>query len=197
MSITVSVEKKIRPPLHLPYGSVRALLTLTIVAVVITQLVRGEEVALLWSETLMIVLAHYFTSRRFIKLPPDVVKQLAETGRVEKEIHPLWLPRNSIRTILICAFVGVAVYLYQERQLFEPRSVSILGVVFAYFVGIFAKFKNNGVFNRSFEDLKAIIVLGVMAAVAVVYAMHYENVPHIDLLRNVALGSVLFYFGSR
>ena len=47
------------------------MLTLMIVAVVMAQLVRGQEVELLWTETLMIALAHYFTSRRFIKLPPE------------------------------------------------------------------------------------------------------------------------------
>jgi hypothetical protein len=65
-----------RPPLGLPSGSVRALLTLLIVAVVVVQVVRGREVEPLWTETLMIALAHYFTSRRFINLAPDVMRRL-------------------------------------------------------------------------------------------------------------------------
>jgi hypothetical protein len=60
-----------RPPLGLPSGSVRALLTLLIVAVVMAQVVRGREVEPLWTETLMIALAHYLTSRRFLHLVPD------------------------------------------------------------------------------------------------------------------------------
>jgi hypothetical protein len=55
---------------------VRALLTLLIVAVVLVQVARGREVELLWTETLMIALAHYFTSRRFIRLSPDAMRRL-------------------------------------------------------------------------------------------------------------------------
>src|SRR5437016_3877903 len=121
-----------RPPLGLPNGSVRALLTLLIVAVVFVQVVRGHQVESLWTETLMIALAHYFTSRRFIHLAPDVIRRLEEEGKIEVEAHPLYLPRHSVRAILILAFVGFAIYLYREHQFWEPSALSILGVVFAY-----------------------------------------------------------------
>src|SRR5262249_36360605 len=62
-SLSTSPER--RPPLGLPNGSVRALLTLLIVAVVFVQVARGHQIEALWTETLMIALAHYFTSRRF------------------------------------------------------------------------------------------------------------------------------------
>src|ERR1700722_13575475 len=89
-----------RPPLGLPNGSVRALLTLLVVAVVIVQVGRGQEVGPLWTETLMIVLAHYFTSRRFVNLSPDVMRRLEAEGHLETESNPLHLPRHSIRVIL-------------------------------------------------------------------------------------------------
>src|SRR5688572_26309267 len=95
-----------RPPLGLPSGSVRAILTLLIVAVVVVQVIRGTEVERLWIETLMIALAHYFTSRRFISLPPDVIRRLETEGHVEHEAHPLCLPRHSIRAILALTFIG-------------------------------------------------------------------------------------------
>ena len=77
-----------RPPLGLPNGSVRALLTLLIVAVVISQVARGQHVSTLWTETLMIALAHYFSTRRFIKLAPELIHQLEAEGAVETELHP-------------------------------------------------------------------------------------------------------------
>ena len=77
------------PPLGLPTGSVRALLTLIVVAVVITQLSLDREVNPLWTETLLIALAHYFTSRRFVTLPPDVLKRLEQEGVIENEQQPL------------------------------------------------------------------------------------------------------------
>jgi hypothetical protein len=188
----MSAPATIRPPLGLPSGSVRALLTLLIVAVVLAQLARGREVDVLWTETLMIALAHYFASRRFIKLPPDVIRRLTEEGHLETEARPLYLPRYTIRAILIFAFVGVAVYLYEQHRLFQSQSLSILGVVFAYLLGIVARIRTF----RAWEDLKAVVVLLVLACTAGAYLLDRgELVPH--LIRNMTLGMVLFYFGSR
>jgi hypothetical protein len=163
-----------------------------IVAVVIVQLARGQEVELLWAETLMIALAHYFTSRRLINLPPDVIRRLAEEGHVEKEANPLFLPRHSIRAILALVFLGLAVYLYRQDRLFQSDALSILGVVFAYLLGIVARLRRF----RGWEDLKAIAVLLVLLCTAGVFLLgRGDLVPH--LWRNLTLGLVLFYFGSR
>jgi len=180
------------PPLGLPRGSIRALLTLLIVAVVIAQVVRGQEVELLWAETLMIALAHYFTSRRFVNLPPDVIRRLAAEGHIEEERNPLFLPRYSIRVILVLAFLGLGAYLYWENRLFEPQALSVLGVVFAYLLGIVLRF---GRF-RVWEDLKAVVVLLVLLYTAGAYLANRPDLAPYQL-RDISLGLVLFYFGSR
>jgi len=181
-----------RPPLGLPQGSVRALLTLLIVAVVIVQLGRGQEVELLWTETLMIALAHYFTSRRFIRLSPEVVRRLTEEGQIEAEPRPLYLPRYSVRIILVAAFLGLAVYLFRQDRLFQSQALSILGVVFAYLLGIVARMRSV----RGWEDLKAVVVLLALLSTAIPSLMNRGDiVPH--QLRDITLGLVLFYFGSR
>ena len=131
-----------RPPLGLPKGSVRALLTLLIAAVVVVELARGQEVELLWSETLMIAMANYFTSRRFIRLSPEVIQRLTEEGHLEAEPRPLYLPQYSIRVILVLAFVGVAIYLFPQDRLFHSQAISILGVVFAYLLGVIARLRS-------------------------------------------------------
>ena len=188
----MSAPSKTRPPLGLPSGIIRALLTLLIVAVVIVQLGRGQEVELLWTETLMIALAHYFTSRRFIKLPPDVIRRLTEEGAIEAEPRPLFLPQYTIRAVLILAFAGLAVYLCWRRQVFEPQALSVIGVVFAYTLGIVARLRSV----RGWEDLKAAIVLLVLVCVAgACLANRADLVPR--QLRDLTLGLVLFYFGSR
>src|SRR5437764_7034362 len=71
------------PPLGMPTGSIRALLTLILVAVVIIRIARGDDLANearmqdpIWIETLLIALSHYFTSRRFVDLPPDALRRL-------------------------------------------------------------------------------------------------------------------------
>ena len=123
------------PPLGLPTGSVRALLTLIVVAVVVTRVALGRPPDPLWIETLLIALAHYFTSRRFVSLSPAVLQRLEQEGVIEKERHPLYLPRNSIRTIIIGAFVGLGVYLYREPRLITPEAIALLSMVFAYLLG--------------------------------------------------------------
>jgi hypothetical protein len=168
------------------------LLTLLIVAVVIVQLGRGQEVELLWTETLMIVLAHYFTSRRFIRLSPEVIRRLTEEGQIEAEPRPLYLPQYSIRIILVVAFAGLAVYLYREQRLFQSQAMSILGVVFAYLLGIVGRLRSV----RGWEDLKAVVVLVVLLCTAVpVLVDRADLVPR--QFRDITLGLVLFYFGSR
>lgn len=192
-----------RPPLGLPEGSVRALLTLLIVAVVIVQVVRGEDVALLWRETLMIALAYYFTTRRFIRLPSKVMQQLAQEGYAEEETNPLFLPRHSVRVIIVLAFLGLAFYLYQAGKLFQPQALSILGVVFSYLLGmvfrVFLDWWTKGRRTRAirvWEDIKAIAVVLVLLTTAGAYLLDYQD--HLPReLRNATLGLVLFYFGSR
>jgi hypothetical protein len=181
-----------RAALGLPSGSIRALLTFLIVAVVIAQIVRGQQVELLWTETLMIALAHYFTSRRLISLSPDVIDHLTKEGKIQPESRPLYLPRHSVRAILVLAFVGLAVYLYQHDRLMDSQALSVLGVVAAYFLGIVARVKNV----PGWEDFKALIVLTVLAIVAVPYFIDRPDLIS-PLMRNITLGLVLFYFGSR
>ncbi len=181
-----------RPPLGLPRGSIRALLTILIVAVVISQLIRGEEIPLLWTETLMIAMAHYFASRRFIRLPPEEIKRLVGEGLIELEARPLYLPSYSIRLLLIVAFTAVGIYLYAHGRLLELQALSILGVVLAYLSGVFLRVQTV----RGWEDAKAFVVLAVLTVTSGAYLLDYGNsVP--KSLQAVTLGLVLFYFGSR
>ena len=140
----------------------------------------------------MIVLAHYFTSRRFIRLSPEVIRRLTEEGQIEAEPRPLYLPRFSIRIILVVAFIGLAVYLYRQDRLFQSQAMSILGVVFAYLLGIIARLRSV----RGLEDFKAIVVLLVLLCTAVPFLIgRGDLVPR--QLQDITLGFVLFYFGSR
>ena len=182
-----------RPPLGLPRGSIRALLTLMIVAVVIAQMVRGGEIHLLWTETLMIAMAHYFASRRFIRLPPEETQaagqrrsyriggpaalsaQLQHPAAVDRLVHGrghlistctagCWNRRP-------CRFWAWCSPIYWESS-FDCGQV------------------------RGWEDAKAAVVLAVMLATSTAYLLDYGgSVP--KPLQAVTLGLVLFYFGSR
>lgn len=191
------------PPLGLPTGSVRALLTLIVVAVVVARVAIGKSPDPLWIETLLIALAHYFTSRRFVSLPPDVMLRLEQEGVIAKERHPLYLPKNSIRTIIVGTFVGLGIYLYREPRLVTPEAVALLSMVFAYLLGVivrsisswFAKRRSQPI-TGVWGDIKALIVLGaiVVAAVLALFDVGVQLPPLVD---RIALGLTLFYFGSR
>jgi hypothetical protein len=193
------------PPLGLPTGSVRALLTLTCVAVVVVNTARGKPMDLFWVEALLISMAHYFTSRRFVTLPPDLIRKLENDGVLERESQPLFLPRGSIRTLIMAAFVGLAVYLYrnQPERLKSADVITLLALVSAYFIGAIVRgiagFLNRWRSkppSRWWADGRALVVLAVMAVVAIPeFAGAGNTWP--DTVRHVALAVMLFYFGSR
>lgn len=191
------------PPLGLPTGSVRALLTLIVIGVVINSLVRNRPLDVLWSETLLIALAHYFTSRRFVALPAHVIRKLEQDGLIESERQPLYLPKHSIRFLIFAAFVGVAVYLYQEGRLFDSQVLSLLGIVYAYLLGAIGRGISHWIRRRDdrpasrlWVDGKAVIALLALIIAAVPELAGVDaKVP--SEVHKVALGLMLFYFGAR
>jgi len=69
-----------RHPLGLPAGSVRALLCLIVVSFLVIQTARGVRIDVVWTEALMIMLAHYFTTRRFVSLSHELRAKLEAAG---------------------------------------------------------------------------------------------------------------------
>jgi hypothetical protein len=193
----------VRPPLALPTGSVRAILTLIVVAVVIVELARAHDLQVLWTETLMIVLAHYFTSRRLIQLPREVVKELKAEGRLEEEAQPLFLPRHTIRLVIVLAFLGLAVWLYQRDRFFTPQPLSIFGTLTSYVLGVVFKGavtwwnrKTNKLTPAWWGDAKAVVVLAALIVTAGALLMGQPDlVP--EQVQKATFALVLFYFGSR
>jgi hypothetical protein len=195
------------PPLGMPTGSVRALLTLILVAVVVTRMARGADVSaeqdLFWVETLLIALSHYFTTRRFVELPPEVLRQLEDDGVVERERHPLFLPRNSIRILIVGAFAWLTYYLYSTNQLFQHHALPLISMMGAFLLGTVVR-RIGRWWNRNSSarpagtmgDLKALVVLTVMLAVAVPEFMGSSKLLD-PRFHQVALAMMLFYFGSR
>ena len=191
-----------RPPLGLPTGSVRALLTLLILAVVGHEVVLGRQVDVLWTETLVIALAYYFTYRRFVALPREVLVRLEQEGTLARESNPLWLPRHSIRLLIVIALGALGVYLYREDRLLEPQVITIFGTALCYLLGVFTSAigswwsKGHKTLATHFwEDIKALAVLFALGATASLYFLGTPDVPH--WLQTATIGLVLFYFGSR
>jgi hypothetical protein len=192
--------------LGLPSGSIRALLTIFVMGFIIRQTALNQKVGLLWSETLMIVLAHYFTSRRFVELPRELKEQLEAEGKIPNDHDPLYLPKHSIRGLIVLSFVGLGWYLYQEGRLFTPESLQLLGTVGAYFLGmLFKAIKNwfrSGTAVRPanwWDDFKALVTLALVAGtIAVELFQLGDQIPvKQEQLESTMLGVILFYFGSR
>jgi hypothetical protein len=199
-------QRLARHPLKLPPGSVRALLTLIIVSFVVIQTARGIPVDVVWSEALMIMLAHYFTTRRFVPLSRELRAKLEAAGAIEIDANPLYLPSHSVRVLIIAAFVGLGVYLHNCGRLFETQSLSLLVSVGAYLLGIVAKEflawwarVTGAVAPGWWIDLKAAAtLLVVLLAVGLQFFAAEQSLPvDVSRLKDFSLGLVLFYFGSR
>lgn len=124
---------------------------------------KVRDFDILWIETLLFALAHYFTSRRFIDLPSHVLKKIQEEELLEDDHHPLFLSRHTIRFLFFDAFVA---YLYQEKRLLEARSVLLLGIVAAYVLGCIVRGigawlgrRWENLLSRLWGDLNAIVVI--------------------------------------
>ncbi len=157
----------------------------------------------IWSETLMIALAHYFTSRRFVSLPPEVLARIQKEGVLEYEGNPLFLPRHSIRLLIVGSFIALGVFLYRQQRLWEPRAISLPGIVAAYALGAIARSISSWFGSRTgrrasagWGDFKAIIVLLAMAVAGVPELMSMPDLLP-PMIHKISLALMLFYFGSR
>ena len=193
-----------RPPLGLPPGSVRALLALMIVSTAIVQTARSKPLPVAQAESLMIVLASYFATRRIVDLPPDAIQRLEHEGVLPSEQHPLYLPRFSIRILIVLSFLGLAAYLYQRGELFSERVLSTFGLVFAYLVGLLVRLLGKlfghwrlpeGVLDW-FADLRAVVVLGAVGTLTVCFWMDRRDALP-EWAESATLSLLLFYFGAR
>ena len=106
------------PPLNLPVGSVRALITLSVLGTVWAQQVRGADLTPLLRDTLLLVLGYYFGTRNATTAPPLAADALAG-GAADRESNrkdPLFLPRGMIRMLIIVGFAGVAFHLFNQGK---------------------------------------------------------------------------------
>lgn len=175
------------------------------VGFIAVQTARGVRVSLLWFESLMIVLAHYFASRRLVQITPELREQLIARGALEAEPNPLYLPRHSLRLLIVAAFAGLAWYLWRQDRLFDPVALPIFIAVGSYFLGIgfgaFMAWRNRGKPRTRatvFDNWRAAGTIAAVAFIIVVEVFGLQPyVPYADKLEALPLALMLFYFGSR
>lgn len=182
-------------PLGLPSGSIRAILALIIVTVACQQMLSGTTPSLLLSETLMIVLTYYFTIRQHFS-----INNKLETITVET--NPLWLPRGSIRTLIIVAFIITVLSLIAQGRLFNSNVLGMLIPFAAYLLGNF--FRNKKIsyftfphwFNQMLVHITGLLVI-LIGLILLVLA--FNNLLPIvpEWIASLLLSAIVYYFGVR
>ncbi|RUL88734.1 hypothetical protein TsocGM_06070 [Tautonia sociabilis] len=200
----------------LPPGSVRALLALLVAATVCGTLALHpeREVPAYLRDLMFIILGHYFAVRGRSRGP-------GAPGSGESGVAvppPLYLPRGTVRLLLVLGFVAVAVLLFRRGRLLpieeNPGAVTLL-LVAGFLLGALVKavasrFSAGGRprWFRALEDAKATAAL-LAAAVLVVLAWDDASpflpeglsatVPRLGEHgpEHLAAALIGFYFGSR
>jgi len=199
--------------LGLPGGSVRALLAVMIFAGIWVWLcVRPQQEVPPYLEDLMfIILGHYFASRA-----------AADTGP-EPGPPPLYLPRGTIRLVLVGGFCVVGIALARRHQVWvadpaggvrlNPGAVALI-LVAGFLIGVLLSrvrqwwVTRGRRFPRIVEDVRAIISLAAAVALLLIVFGLWSPPAHGPLLRvqhffskyhaeDVLAAVVGFYFGSR
>ncbi len=194
-----------RPPLGLPVGSVRALVTILILAVVVVETMRNHELPALLNVTVLIAVAHYFNSRRYVRVSAETIERLERDGQIPAEKHPLYLPRYMMRVLILAAFGGVGYYMYTVhgvRTVSDVPEIMIAGA--SYLLGattrvLFSRDSKPGQAPRRirlWNDLNAMVVILIVVGISLVYFLNESEALPKDV-RNYILAIVLYYFGSR
>src|SRR5687768_10550187 len=195
------------PPLNLPVGSVRALLTLSILGTSWAQLLRGMELSPQLRDTLILVIAYYFGTRNakagLVAAPADSLAG-AMPDREANRKDPLFLPKGSIRALIVIGFGAVAYQLHQDGKFTSletmPPELMLVGtfLVGAISRGGFARIAAR-VATKVSNAAGHALAAGTLAAVlgycgAVVAGMESLLTPEMTA---TFLGITGFYLGKR
>jgi amino acid transporter len=204
-----SIPVTTRHALGWPQGSIRAVLALMVAGLVCALMLipagdKPTPIPAYLLYLLFLVLGHYFAARGSARGQPDA------WGR-----QPLWLPRGSIRLILLLSLTGTCIYRYStdpegfEEQLLEAvdslKEVPLLPVVvmMGFFIGVIVRTLIGHQPPAVFQDLEAWLSLIAVLLMAVAALIHLVINPSLTEHLNpttwegILAGVVAFYFGER
>jgi hypothetical protein len=190
------------PPLNMPVGSVRSIVTLSVLGTVWTQLLRGFPTSEILHDTLLLVLGYYFGARG---AKPAIPAAQADPANVRRDTaHPLYLPKGSIRSIIILGFAVIVGKLALEGTLLGPHGVPpVLVLAGTFLVGTITKVVLGWLWRvlptfvqSGFGHVVAASTLAVVATYCFAVVFGEEaNLP--PAFESVFLGAVGFYLGER
>ncbi len=205
--------RTLRQPLGLPAGSVRAILALMILGLVWTLMLLPEKtggIPLYLFYLMFLILGHFFAAHGH-----------SIAGPATGHRHPLYLPRGTLRTLIVLGFVAVLARRYfivgsveglfkLQQPLLDQPSLPIV-LVAAFFVGVFVSrvltrlMVRDGVVSPWWQDIQAWIALlatiGLTIEVLIQLVINPSldpdariQVPHLQMS---LAALVCFYFGAR
>jgi hypothetical protein len=192
----------------LPAGSVRAVMALIVFGCLWAFLVLhpDHEVPEYLRDLLFIILGHYFAVRS------------RQSSEADAGPPPLYLPRGTVRVLLIAGFVGTGILLYREGRLLaigQNPAVVTLFLALGFILGVVMQqiwtrlTGGKRPLPRLLEDTRALVSLAATIFLVVLIWDQFAPQPlqwgldRIDLglgkikLPHVAAAIVGFYFGSR
>ncbi|NBO91714.1 MAG: hypothetical protein EBV06_05295 [Planctomycetia bacterium] len=208
-----------RHALGLPAGSVRAMLALGVLGylwlllqLMITQdaaiaaelLIRQEaSLSFVYMNILMVLmLSHFFSAHGHT------------IGGNRNTSSPLWLPRGTLRFLILVGYLSLAVWSYRQREAFKlpdnaPILLMLTILIASFSVGfvltVVIRFISGGRLPPWILDIQAwfallaLVLLGVVLLVRLVINTSVNLESQIGLVMPEAIlaGIVGFYFGSR
>lgn len=192
--------KEVKHAYGLPAGSIRAVLALLIFGAIWVLLAKHPDIAVpAYLQNLMfIIMGHYFASRNAKDKDPS-------------EPSPLYLPKGSIRTMLVGGFAVTAAVLSYKNQWFVGGSLSQSAIALIVVLGFMLGVIRGHVFKKQrrwLEDIRATVSLTAgVVLVAMVFGLlripdfsEISNVQYVAThfrYEEVLAGIVGFYFGSK
>jgi len=186
------------PPLGLPPGSVRAVIALILCVSLWYQVLNGADIPPILVESALLVVGFYFGVRS--GTGPPIAPVTTEGVR-----QPLFLPRGSIRVVLLIGFFGVIAYTRYMGRGIPDAFLLILEVLAAYLIGyvisaIILRRRAAGILPSRkvaiFRNINAIIVIFLVAYICGVLVLSWPDfLP--EQSGNALAWIVAYYFGSR
>lgn len=218
--MSTSPPGRMRTALNLPSGSIRAVLSLAVLGISWLLVLFAPRIlqkdgevfqvpmVFVYLQFLMVlILGHYFTSR----MTPN-----QETGR--SSAAALWLPRGSVRFLILLAYGGLAYYLYRQGRDFTYEfdvtgnqilliSLMFGGFILGHYFTLVALWwlRPYGEIPGYILDIQAWLAILAMVGLLIVFLVHVvinpgvspENRLNTAIIEPILAAIVGFYFGAR
>jgi len=197
--------QKIPPPLGLPRHSVRATLALFLCGTLWYLTLNERPIPdILW-ESVLLVIAFYFGLRS--TAPVSTVPVATGGSAVDRARvpQPLYLPRGSVRFVLLAGFFGLVGWEWFRRGSLPGQIILIMQVLTSYVSGyvfssiLIRRARRGGGPVRAVTWLRHLLAAGSVGIVGAMCASFVFGQPSWmpNIPENFLAWTVAFYFGSR